>query len=369
MRSDVAIIGAGPAGSALAGVLAGMGIDCLLVDRHTNRPRLPIGDTLSGNASPWLDQLGAWSALDTSIRSNGFVSAWSGSEAVVHTGLNNPFGPGWHLDRIGFEARLLDLARTRGAQYLAPAPVRQVTGQGQGLEIMGDRGLLATARFVIDATGSSALVSRAMGARRRSEDELVFLISRSFAAEPLEGMLHIESTPQGWWYASPLPNGRAVFALSTDRAELVGQDPPTWMLEQLKSTCHIGGLAKPLSSNPVVTGAGLAVGQVEPICGRNWVAVGDAARTVDPLQGQGILFALADAAQGSSAIVAALNGDRSALNEWEAGRKFETARDRKKRAAYYELGARQFGTAFWDRRLEAVPNELIHPQSVSILYR
>ena len=64
MEVDVAIIGAGPAGSTLAALLAGRGIAVALIDRDTFPRDKLCGEFLSYDALPVLDALGVTAAID-----------------------------------------------------------------------------------------------------------------------------------------------------------------------------------------------------------------------------------------------------------------------------------------------------------------
>ena len=68
----------------------------------------------------------------------------------------DPLGPGWHIDRPAFDAGLLGAVRqNRRARRQQACDPR------------------AAAAFVIDATGRSARIARAFGARRERADRLV----------------------------------------------------------------------------------------------------------------------------------------------------------------------------------------------------
>ena len=60
---DVLVIGAGPAGSACAHVLAGAGLDVLLVDQHAFPRDKTCGDGLIPDAQRALSRLTRWWAL------------------------------------------------------------------------------------------------------------------------------------------------------------------------------------------------------------------------------------------------------------------------------------------------------------------
>ena len=66
LTADVAIVGAGPAGSTLAALLAGRGISTILVDRDEFPRDKLCGEFLSYDALPLLDALGVTASLDGS---------------------------------------------------------------------------------------------------------------------------------------------------------------------------------------------------------------------------------------------------------------------------------------------------------------
>src|SRR5260370_37515212 len=63
-NTDVAIIGAGPAGSTLAALLAGRGIDVTLIDRDLFPRDKLCGEFLSYDALPVLEHLDVVGAID-----------------------------------------------------------------------------------------------------------------------------------------------------------------------------------------------------------------------------------------------------------------------------------------------------------------
>jgi len=101
---DVAVIGAGPAGSAIARRLALRGARVALVERtRFEAPRM--GESLAPAALPLLTALGLreeFFALKP-MRSFGTRSCWGEETPAVHSHLMSPWGCGWHVDRASFE--------------------------------------------------------------------------------------------------------------------------------------------------------------------------------------------------------------------------------------------------------------------------
>jgi flavin-dependent dehydrogenase len=82
--------------------------------------------------------------------------------------------------------------------------------------------------------------------------------------------------------------------------------------------------------------------------GADWVAVGDAARTVDPLSGQGVTEACRSAIQAAEAL--ADRGDASALRALSAGNAAAHRRDVVTGLGHYRRETRWPRSPFWVRR-------------------
>ena len=84
--------------------------------------------------------------------------------------------------------------------------------------------------------------------------------------------------------------------------------------------------------------------------GPDWLAVGDAASSFDPLSSQGIYKALADGLKAAEAITAWLDGDTGALDKYAAFVASRFADYRRNRAYFYAVERRWAGSPFWARR-------------------
>ena len=96
-----------------------------------------------------------------------------------------------------------------------------------------------------------------------------------------------------------------------------------------------------------------------PVCGRDWIAVGDAATSFDPLSSSGIVKAMDSAKHAAWAIVAASRGDHAALDRYalQVEKGFELFRDLTPRDNYQQAN-RWPAAPFWCRRP-------LRPESVS----
>src|SRR5713226_4426622 len=93
---DVSVVGAGPAGSAAAMVVARFGRSVLLISRE--QPRRPtIGESLPPKAKSVLDLLELASTVETDghLPCYGNESAWGSSEISCTDFVVSPWGNGW----------------------------------------------------------------------------------------------------------------------------------------------------------------------------------------------------------------------------------------------------------------------------------
>lgn len=362
LNFDVAVVGAGPAGSATARWIAQRGPRVALIERSCFG-EVRIGESLAPAVQPVLAELGVWPdflALNPQP-SNGTRSAWGEAALQVHSHVMNPWGCGWHVDRKAFDHMLASAAVRAGAVLLCHTTVEACRPSAAGWELTlqdepgnGAGGLLR-ARVLVDATGRGARLAPWLGARRLPLDHLV---SVSVLFEGLdterEGYVMVEATSDGWWYSAPVPEGRMMVMLMTDgdlcgRAKLASHRPWFSRLHATAATRTRVCTGTP-SWGPRVFSA-----ITQRLCRRErqapWLAVGDAALAVDPISGSGVVRALRSARSGAETALSLLDGRTSAtIDEYETERDDECSAHLHERALYYGMERRWPNSPFWRRR-------------------
>ena len=380
---DVAVVGAGPAGSATALWLARRGWRVGLLER-TRFDAARIGESLVPNVQEPLRELGAWSeflALKP-VPSWGTCSSWGDPTQQSHSHLVNPYGCGWHVDRLAFDHMLARAAVSAGACLVegvtlkhcayregswhlqAPSSSEQLSAVGQTFR----------ARMLIDATGRRAQVARSLGAERCLLDHLVGVAVQWVGIDSSQrGHLLVESAPEGWWYSAPLPGdahdsgGRMIAMLMTD-ADLCGRfrlsTAERWqaVLHASRATRQRLGAAYATSTPHVHCALSQRLRRDGAYNEGPWLAVGDATLAVDPVSGSGVLRALRTAraaADTVSDLLARPHDRRAALTAYEAERDKECTKYLFERAHYY-ASEQRFSTPFWQRRqvMRRLPNEM-----------
>jgi len=336
MRYDVAIAGGGPAAAAAALVLARASASVIVIERGDDRGDKP-GESLAPAAKPVLQRLGVWDDLarDGHLPCHGNRSVWGSDRVDELPFVFSPYGHGWHLDRRRFEHRLNEHACGAGATRVTGTTVTAVHRAGDGWQLRcGSNELEAS--FIIDATGRASRVARMLGARRLIHDPLVAVVAFLESASPdLDSFTFVEAAEDGWWYTAPLPSNRLAAMFITD--------PPARPFAPSGHTLvRIERHGYVLTAPPRVVDAGSA--RLDRFAGDGWLAIGDAAMSLDPLSSHGIAAALHG---GMLAAEAILGGDarRYAVameSTWDGYASM--------RRAFYAGERRWAGTGFWSRR-------------------
>ncbi|MCG6118715.1 MAG: FAD-dependent monooxygenase [Aquimonas sp.] len=327
---DVAIAGGGPGGAAAAIALAKQGQRVLLADAGAGRwPR--IGEGLPPSARALLRELGVLDQVlaDGHRRSPGTLAFWGSNTAHVEDTLFGLHGDGLQLDRTRFDAGLRAAAHAAGAEVHEGARLRLLergdarTPHTVELHIGEAAPQRVQARWLIDASGRSASLARALGAQRIAHDRLLAFHQRLVggAATDRDGRTWIEAVPDGWWYSVLLPSGERLIAYLSDfsgedgaaerRRLLTGEG--LWdalrLAPQLYALCAEHGWRP----HGAVQGADAGSAELEHAGGERWLAVGDAAMAFDPLSSKGIAHALYSGLRAAGTIWASEQGNAEAV--------------------------------------------------------
>lgn len=361
---DIAVVGAGPAGAALASVLAPR-YRVLVLDRVA-RPVARIGESLIPAARRLLRDMGMLEAFEAQGYAPylGNRSFWGGAEGLSDF-IRDPDGPGWHLDRAGFETFMRKAALARGARVIAPAKLGSIRRDGTGWRVQANvrgRDVDLSARLLVDAGGRAAPLAKQMGAVRQNTDRTVayWLRGRDTGVVGDAGFSTVESEKAGWWYTAPLggqPGGHRVLAFHTD-PDLVAGDGALMMRAQ--ALPGIGAILREAgfrSQGKVMTTAANSA-RLSQFSGQGWLAIGDAALSFDPLASRGLFHALYTGFSGAACCDAVLQGQTQGFDDYAADLERITQAYDRHLSIFYGSEARWQGAPFWHRR--QVNSEIIN---------
>ncbi|WP_044257131.1 NAD(P)/FAD-dependent oxidoreductase [Rhodopirellula sp. SWK7] len=361
---DVVIVGAGPAGCA-AGLtlLKRAGVRVAMIDRGRTSS-WKVGESLSPGVRPLLDYLQLWSRYRDggSLVSFGSEAAWGTDQLTGFNFLFTPHGNGWGLDRSRFESLLLNAFRERDGVVLQPGRVIGVEREGPGRMVLSaevdGQPCSLRAKFLIDAGGRNGMLCRKMQGTRVGFDDLVGVAAlmdlpvNSVVAQ----VTQVEAVPYGWWYSAPIPDGRLAVVLMTDAdiaANLKARHPQRW-LELLKRTRHVRQRAAgaDFCEMPRVVSARSTL--LQQPSGEDWVAVGDAVASHDPLSSSGIPHAMGSGIHGTLVAADALfaNGELARVYAEHIHGDFRQYMQSRRR--HYLQVSRWADHLFWKRRCDTI---------------
>lgn len=347
---DVLVAGGGPAGATVALSLARQGCQVALME-STGYDSPRYGETLPPEINPVLRELKLWEAFQAlgSLEAPGMISAWGDPSPAEKDFIGNVHGPGWHIDRRRFDQMLAYEAEKSGVQIYSSCRVATSERQGDCWTVGECR-----SRFLVDACGRNGL--RIEGnTERETEDELLAIaLTIAYSGQRNRDLRTcIETTADGWWYSSPLPDGTTMAMFFTD-LEIYRQEGIT-IYDPL--------MAAPLTAQRVQGGRmeGSRVLHVSSSCrkilfGNNWLAVGDSASCYDPLSGRGVFKALKHGNAAASAIVSNLNGDKDTILSHAAEVRREFDEYVRQRQLYYAAENRWPERPFWKNRPKSDQN-------------
>src|SRR5436190_10964462 len=342
---DVVVVGGGPAGAAAAVTAHRRGASVTLIAAPSSRGARRGESLPPGGERVVTETFGTGAFRPERHRpSYGNRSAWGSDRLDEADFLLHPLGHGWHLDRIAFDRGLLDAARERGVRVLDDGRVRRATRSGGVWTLAREGAPAARGHVVVDASGRTATVARAQGARRHRIDRLVAVVWElaGTGARDHDGTTLIEATPKGWWYTAPAPPHRRLAAFMTD-ADLLPPRAERW-----------GALTPPPQVRAVLAGwrriappraTDASVAHLDRVAGPGWLGTGDAVASFDPLSSQGIVTAVVLGRAAGEAATAP--GDAYA---YAAAVERVFAGHLADRLAYYSLEDRFPSSPFWARR-------------------
>jgi halogenation protein CepH len=222
-RFDLVVIGGGPGGSTASTLVAMRGHKVLLLEKE-KFPRHQIGESL---LPVTIHALCPLLGVDEAIKKAGFVKKfgallrWGKNEKPWHVSFN--MAPdlekagadyAYQVERSRFDAILLDNARQRGVEVREQQTVKDVVIEDDrvtGVRYVDQSGAerVASAQFVVDASGNGSPLQRSVGERIYSQFfRNVALYCYFNGAKRLSGVLSgnvISATfPEGWLWFIPL---------------------------------------------------------------------------------------------------------------------------------------------------------------------
>jgi flavin-dependent dehydrogenase len=316
MRWDAIVVGAGPAGSATAALLARGGLAVLILEKTIDGlPAKICGEYLSPGCLPILRRLGALAALSEMSRPLYGMMLRTASGSVLRASYTAAAPPtetrlhGLSLSRALLDPLLLDLAVKSGAEVESGFQVGDVRRDGPLVEVAGRLRGCATcrsARVVIGADGRHSAVARRLGAVRRHPwlDKMA-LVAYVTGVEREDEWAEVFLGPDRYAILNPMADGVTNVGVVVNRRDLRRGEDPRQSLWAMAT--RIPGLDSRLrharfSASPRCVGP--LAHRAAVLAARGTLLVGDAAGFLDPFTGEGVYAALRSAELAAQHVLA-----------------------------------------------------------------
>lgn len=312
-QHDVVIIGAGPAGSTAATILAEQGLDVVVIERE-HFPRFHIGESLLPASVRIFERLGVHEQIRKAfIHKPG--GKWLYGSIEVAGDFNksdrkasfkdHPYS--YLVERSVFDQILIQRSEECGADVRFGTEVNEVITENDrivGVKCRDEDGNTTElhARLVIDATGLRALIPSKLGLREITQPQRMGMYCQ-YAARPTRddvkaGWFVGQMFYDGWTWLLRLPEDRfsVGVVMTVDRfqkSRLSPTDLLEKMVEENDLLNHGMTLDRRRISDVMVTGNMASTSQ--NLAGDGWVAVGDAAYFIDPCYSSGVHLAMKSA--------------------------------------------------------------------------
>ena len=361
---DVLIVGAGPAGSFAAEILARAGAKVALFEGRPEGTPKPCGGGVTAKA------LKAWpQLLNAAGRTIDELDLYSPSGKKLHLELDEPFAI---YSRVVFDSYLRDRARDAGAHLISEkVSARRARRIENGWRLKNENGDEWTGSMLVGADGANSGIAKMLaGPLPPSDMEVAFGYRAPLPASEMAPTV-VAFLPRwvGYAWAFPRPDHISFGVATTQDAfehqplddllwrfmigyyrQCEGETASFWSAEKETTESkrvrkHLNATAERYAAR--IPGLAATTWENRRVCGDDWALLGDAAGFADPVTGEGIYYALRSAELFAGAYVAGQPQTYEA--RWRADFGADLSRAAQMRRRFY---GNFWGAPFTERMIE-----------------
>ncbi len=311
---DVAIVGAGPAGTSCALALRNSGLDVVLIDKASFPREKVCGDAIPGPAFRMLESMAAHFGEE--------IQQVAVKEEIRSSQLYGPNGKmvqidwktrAYNADRRLFDQQLLDMVnRHTSTTFLSGIRIKKITKSDVGYQLEVENCASIRAKMVIGCDGAYSVVARQLGGQKPGANGQCAAVRAYFRAvenvQPKTNEFHyITQYLPGYFWIFPVGDGvvNVGFGMLSDVAakqkinlrkalqDICTRHPSlSARFENAEQLSPIRGFGLPLALEKV------------KLSGERFLLAGDAGSLIDPLQGHGIDKAMISGQMAADQVIA-----------------------------------------------------------------
>ena len=332
IQVDVAIIGAGPAGSVAAALLQRLGHRVLMIENQ-QFPRFSIGESLLPQCMVFLEQADLLQCVNAAgfQLKNGANFSRDGNKSGFDFTEKFSAGHGttFQVQRARFDHLLADQVAQRGVEILyghrVVGIVTDLEGHSKLDVVSGENVLKVAARFVLDASGFGRVLPRLLALESPSE----FPVRRSVfthvedrigdtAFDRNRILIVVNPRRQDVWYwLIPFSNGRASLGVVAEQdyfEDLNCESPAELLKAAVEDTNDLSRLVRGAIFDTEVRSIVGYSASVSSLYGNGFALLGNAGEFLDPVFSSGVTIAMKSATLAAPLVDKQLRGEAV---DWE----------------------------------------------------
>ncbi len=339
-RTDVLVVGGGPAGATAAFQLATAGLQVLLVDRAIFPRDKTCGESLSPGALGRLRAIGMWTpradpspaftippGLSAPVR--GMRIRSPRGTTFIGRYKSGPSGPGLAIRRTLLDDELLKSARARGVQVMQgmEAAFAEQTANGNAIvHVRATEGTTRTqieAKRVVVADGRQSFLARELGFIEKQDGlhgrHRYAIRAHCENVSDLSDLAEMHVGEGGYCGIAPLSKTSAniCYVLFTDRLDMAPRTIEADFRRHLLAFPDIARRLEPARVQGEIRVAGPLRLTSKRQSRGPFIACGDTTGFLDPFTGEGIAHAIACGVSGAEAVATSLAGRTGSFHDYE----------------------------------------------------
>lgn len=311
--TDVAIIGAGPAGSIAAGLLRQYGYSVTVLE-HQHFPRFSVGESLLPQCMEFIREAGMQESVDTAGFRFKNGAAFACADSSGQFDFTDKFSPGagtiFQVERAKFDQILANGAVNHGADIRYGHKVLGVTTDtsGASVEVAAESGQSYTlqARYLLDASGFGRVLPRLLDlelpSTMPSRTSLLTHIEDNIDAGAFDrDKISIHIHPQQcdvWFWLIPFQSRCSVGVVAEDSffQRYAHLEPKQRLKTIIAEVPTLSGLLTEASFDTEVRQISGYSCDVKSLYGNSFALLGNAGEFLDPVFSSGVTIAMKSAA-------------------------------------------------------------------------